>query len=109
MMDDQTFQRRAEEALTDLDRVLNDAGEDGGFESDFNAGALTVSFDEPPGRFVVSPNSPVRQIWVSANVKSYKLDWNEGRGAFVLGATGQTLRELLGQAIGEHLGEPVEL
>ena len=40
------------------------------FDSDINAGALTVEFEDPRERFVVSPNAPVRQIWVSANVKS---------------------------------------
>jgi len=108
-MDEFLFQRRAEQALTELITALGGASERHGFEADFNAGALTIEFEGPPGKFVVSPNSPVRQIWVSANVKSYKLDWDESRNAFVLSSTGQSLVELMGAAIGEYLGEEVQL
>jgi frataxin-like iron-binding protein CyaY len=35
---------------------------------------LQIVFEEPaPAKFVVSPNAPVRQIWVSALSRSYKL------------------------------------
>ncbi len=108
-MDDLTFQRRADESLEDLFQALNRAAENHDLEADMNAGALTVEFEEPKGKFVVSPNSPVKQIWVSANVKSFKFDWNEASGKFVLPATGQSLRELMAEAIGLHLGEEVEL
>ncbi len=108
-MDEQTFQREADRALSGLNKVLIEAAEEFDLDCDFSAGALTVSFDDPPARFVVSPNSPVRQIWVSANVKSYKLDWNEERREFVLPATSQNLNQLVGEAISTHLGEQVEL
>jgi CyaY protein len=58
---------------------------------------------------VVSPNAPVSQIWVSAHSKSFKLDWDPARGAFVLPVTGQSLAELIGSAIGQQLGETVML
>ena len=103
-MDEATFQRRADDALQALFDSLVDQGDEHGFEVDLNAGTLAVEFERPRAKFVVSPNSPVRQIWVSANVKSYKLDWNGDLGTFVLAATGQTLDELLRQAIGTHLG-----
>jgi CyaY protein len=108
-MDEAVFQSRAGEALRDLFTALAAAGDRHDFEADFNAGALTVEFEDPPAKFVVSPNSPVRQIWVSANVKSYKLDWSGNAGTFVLAASGQTLRELMSEAIATHLGEEVRL
>jgi CyaY protein len=108
-MDDHEFQRLADAALTDLNIALIAAADEHGFEADFNAGALTVEFDDPPARFVVSPNSPVKQIWVSANVKSYKLEFDAARGIFALSATGQSLRELMGAAITAHLGQEVAL
>jgi iron donor protein CyaY len=108
-MDDATFQKRAGESLEDLFQALNRAAETRDLEADMNAGALTVEFEEPKAKFVVSPNSPVRQIWVSANVRSYKLDWDETRREFVLPATGQSLREMMSSAITQHLGEKVEL
>jgi iron donor protein CyaY len=108
-MDELLFQKYSAQSLEDLFQSLNVAAEEHSFEADMNAGALTVEFEEPPAKFVVSPNSPVRQIWVSANVKSYKLDWVESAGAFVLPATGQTLKQLMAEAISRHLGEAVEL
>jgi len=108
-MDEQEFKTRAEQALDDLYRRLSATAEDYDFEVDFNAGALAVEFDTPPAKFVVSPNSPVSQIWVSAHSKSFKLDWNAERGTFVLGGTGQTLNDLMGDAVGQQLGEKVTL
>jgi CyaY protein len=108
-MDDQDFQKRADASLTKLFGLLTDAGDELGFEADFNAGALTIEFEEPPAKFVVSPNSPVKQIWVSANVRSFKLDWDEATQAFVLPATQQDLTALIEEAIGTHLGRDVNL
>lgn len=108
-MDEQEFKNRAERALDDLYRRLSASAEDYEFEVDFNAGALTIEFDKPPGKFVVSPNSPVSQIWVSAHSKSFKLDWDPTRMVFVLAGTRQTLAELIGDAVGKQLGEKVTL
>ena len=108
-MDEQQFRDRADEALADLHRRLGPASEEFEFESDFNAGALAIEFESPAGKFVVSPNSPVRQVWVSAHSKSFKLDWDEARGAFVLASTGQTLAEMIAEAIGQQIGQPVTL
>src|SRR5687768_16157093 len=109
MMDEHDFRRRADEALSRLYRALNEASEDFPFEADFNAGALSVEFEEPPGKFVISPNTPVRQIWVSAHSKSYKLDWDNAELAFVLPETGQNLQILMEEAIGRQLGQQVSL
>ena len=106
-MDDQEFQTHASDALEDLNRRLSAATEKFPFESDFNSGALTLEFEDPPAKFVVSPNSPVRQIWVSAHSKSFKLDWDAGRGLFALG--GQSLVELIADAVGKQLGTEVRL
>ena len=108
-MDDHEFAKRAEQALDDLYRRLSVSAESHDFEVDFHAGALAIEFDDPPGKFVVSPNSPVRQIWVSAHSKSFKLDWDSTRNAFVMAGTGQTLAELIAEAVGKQIGEQVAL
>lgn len=108
-MDDQDFKKHSEDALQSLYKRLAAASDDGGFEVDFNAGALAIEFEDPPGKFVVSPNAPVHQIWVSALSKSYKLDWDSVEGTFVLQSTGQTLTELIQDAIAKQLGEEVSL
>jgi iron-sulfur cluster assembly protein CyaY len=108
-MDDQEFKNRAEAALTGLYRRLSAAAEEFEFEADFNSGALAIEFEAPPGKFVVSPNSPVRQIWVSAHSKSFKLDWDDAQDTFVLAATGETLANLVADAISKQIGEEVTL
>lgn len=108
-MDEQEFRTRADEALDGLNRKLSKAADRYGFEPDFNAGALAIEFDEPKAKFVVSPNTPVRQVWVSAHSKSFKLDWNAQRSAFVLPETKQTLDELIASAIQQLIGESVTL
>jgi len=107
-MDDLAFQRHSDEALSSLNRKLAAAGDTFDFESDLNDGALKIEFEHPPAKFVISPNRPVHQIWVSALTKSFKLDWNEPANAFTFAATGQTLNELIADVIGTQLGQKVE-
>lgn len=107
-MDDQEFKKRADDALHSLYKRLVAASDDGGFEADFNSGALAIEFEDPPAKFVISPNAPVHQIWVSAHSKSYKLDWDDVEGTFVLPG-GQTLTKLIEEAIYKQLGEEVSL
>jgi CyaY protein len=109
MMDEQEFKKRADEALTSLHRALLGAADDYGFDADISAGALVVEFEEPPGKFVISPNTPVRQIWVSAHAKSYKLDWDIVENTFVHTESGDTLKDLVEKAISKQLKEEVNL
>jgi iron donor protein CyaY len=109
MIDEQEFKRRADDALTTLNRDLIAASDDYGFEVDFNAGALGVEFEDPPAKFVISPNTPVRQIWVSANNKSYKLDWDVVENSFIHPESSDSLKTLIEKAISTHLGEEVNL
>jgi iron donor protein CyaY len=108
-MDEQEFKTKADSSLHSLYRKLSEASDRYGFEPDFNSGALAIEFDEPKAKFVVSPNTPVRQIWVSAHSKSFKLDWDATRQAFVLPQTGEALEDFIASAIGQHLGEQVSL
>ena len=108
-MDELEFRRRADAAIEDLKKSLIRAEEDVDMEVEENAGALHVGFDEPPGKFVITPNAPVRQIWISARVSSFKLDWSPDAQNFVLSRTGERLKQLIARLIGEQLGETVQL
>jgi iron donor protein CyaY len=109
MMDELEFRDRADQALNSLQKALERASDNFEFEVDRKEGALTIEFEDPPARFVVSPNSPVRQIWVSARVKSFKLDWDSARSEFVLPADNRSLLQLIADVTGEQLGETVQL
>lgn len=108
MLEEQEFRALSEAALLSLQRALERASEGHGFDVDSNAGALTIEFEDPPAKFVVSPNAPVRQIWVSARVQSFKLDWSDAASAFVW-SDGRTLHQLIGELISEQIGERVSL
>jgi CyaY protein len=105
MLDEATFRHHADAALDALKRSLIRAEEQGDFEVEEQNGVLNVVFEEPPGKFVVTPNTPVRQIWISALSTSFKLEWSEDAGAFVLPKTGETLTQVIERAINQHLGE----
>jgi iron donor protein CyaY len=82
---EQEFRLQADRSLEALQRQLLPLADDEGFEVELQNGVLQVVFDEPsPTKFVVSPNAPVRQIWVSAMSRSYKLAWSPDASAFTL-------------------------
>ena len=104
MLDELTFRRHADQAIESLKQSLIDAEETGDFEVEEQSGALNVVFEEPPAKFVITPNAPVRQIWISALSTSFKLDWSEERGDFLYPRDSLTLKPLVARLINQHLG-----
>ena len=90
---EQEFRLQADHALESLQRSLMPLADAGDFEVELQNGVLQVVFEDPPSKFVVSPNAPVRQIWVSAMSRSYKLAWSPDAAAFAL--DGETLDALV--------------
>ena len=105
MHDEQQFRRAAEAALDTLKRhlIAREQDEQADFEVEEQSGVLNILFDDPGARFVITPNAPVRQIWISALSTSFKLDWDENASAFVLPRTGEHLAALVDRLIGDHL------
>lgn len=104
MLDELEFGRAAEAALDGLMRHLMAREEeaDAEFEVERQGSVLNVEFEQPPGKFVVSPNAPMRQIWISALSTSFKLDWDDASSAFVLPRTGEPLLALVDRLIEER-------
>jgi CyaY protein len=97
------FRKHSDAALDWLNRALDVVAENYEAEVMFQNGVLTIEVDEPnPGKIVISPNAPVRQIWISALSRSFKLDWTGTE--FTLPATGESLNTLIGRLAGEQLG-----
>src|SRR3989442_13544361 len=91
---EQEFRVKSDEALESARRALLPLADSEGFEVELQNGVLNLVFEEPSDmKFVVSPNAPVRQVWVSAMARSYKLSWAPDGAAFAL--DGETLPELL--------------
>jgi CyaY protein len=104
MLDENDFRKRADAALESLKQSLITAEESADLEVEDQSGALHISFDDG-SRFVISPNAPVRQIWISALATSFKLDWADANQAFVLQKTGEELKPLVSRLINQQLGE----
>ena len=102
MLSEQEFRVKSDQALQEARRALLPLADEAGFEIELQNGVLDVVFEEPrSGKFVISPNAPVRQIWVSALSRSFKLTWDEGRSAFAL--NGEPLVTLLDRLTREFL------
>lgn len=98
---EQVFRVKADEALENARAALLPLADEADFEVELQNGVMQVVFDDPPGKFVVSPNAPVRQIWVSALSRSFKLPWSESADGFAL--DGESLNALLERLARQHL------
>jgi CyaY protein len=102
VLSEQEFRLEADGALERLHRALLPMADEEDFEIELQNGVLQLVFDEPaPAKFVVSPNAPVRQIWVSAMSRSYKLSWSPDRKAFSL--DGESLEQLLERLVRQYV------
>jgi CyaY protein len=102
-LSEQEFRVKCDEAIEQARRALMGLADREGFEIELRDGVLNLLFEEPAeARFVVSPNTPVRQIWVSAMSKSYKLSWTEELAAFAL--DGEPLTQFLDRIVRAFVG-----
>ena len=106
MLDEPTFRRESDSALEALKQSLIRAEEAvGGFEAEEKNGVLNVIFDDDSAKFVFTPNTPVRQVWISAQSTSFKLEWSDAAHAFILPRTGEELRSLTQRLLREQLDD----
>jgi iron donor protein CyaY len=102
-LSEQEFRLKSDAALEEARRSLLQLADEHDFEVELQNGVLNLEFEEPQDtKFVVSPNAPMRQIWVSAMAKGYRLGWDQDREAFAL--DGETLVQLLDRLTREFLG-----
>src|ERR1700746_773727 len=107
-MEEKDFQRKADAAFDDLKRRLLILGDQHAFDVEGQSGKLEVIFEEPEeAKFVISPNTPVREIWISALSTSFKLAWSEARNSFVLEKTGEDIFAVMSRVISQQLGSEV--
>jgi iron donor protein CyaY len=105
MLEEIDFRRKADAAVENLKKSLIAAEDDAAIEVEEQNGVLNVVFEEPPAKFVITPNAPVRQIWISALSTSFKLDWSDIKKDFVLEKTGEGLKQLVARLVNQQLGE----
>ena len=107
MIDEATFRRESDNALESLKQSLIAAEDDSGtFEFEDNSGVMNIIFENGSSKFVITPNTPVRQIWISAQSTSFKLEWSDATHAFTLPKSGEDLKSLTQRLLREHLADP---
>jgi iron donor protein CyaY len=110
MLDEKEFQRKADAAFEELKKRLLVVADEHGFDVEGESGKLEVIFEEPEEvKFVISPNTPIREIWISALSTSFKLGWSEARNAFVLEKTGEDLFAVMNRVVSQQLGTQVKI
>jgi len=109
MIEDPEYKKHTDETLTALQRDLVLAGDDYGFHSSLQNGTITVTFERPPGKFIIASDTTSRQLKLSLGARNHKLDWDIVENTFVQSESHQTLKEIVEQAISKHLKQDVEL
>ena len=105
-LSDVQFQSKAEAAIEELERAFGQLADARDIDLQVEGGVLSVTFEEgEPGKFIVSPNSSAKQVWVSARVSSFKFDWSAEADAFVLAGRGDSLKDVMTRLTREQLGD----
>ncbi|MEW6128868.1 MAG: iron donor protein CyaY [Acidobacteriota bacterium] len=110
-LSDAEFQQKSEATISQLEKVFSNLADTRDIDVEVTGGVLSITFEEgEPGKFIISPNSPAGQIWVSARVSSFKFNWSDERNDFVLSDTGEAIQAVMQRLTREQLGdESVEL
>jgi len=108
MMDEAAYRQRAEEAMKHIDAAFETVDPDLA-ESEFSQGTLAITFNQRH-KLVVSPQAPVRQIWVAFRDRAWHFGedpatgrWLDDRGQ------GVELFELVSTLAREHAGVEIRL
>jgi len=105
-LSEKEFQEKAEQSIRALEDAFATLGEQRDLDVEVQGSVLSVTFEEgDPGRFIISPNSSVRQLWVSARVASYKFDWSEALNDFVLAGTNEPIKQVMARLAQEQLDD----
>ena len=110
MISESDFKDHAAEALEDLEDRVSPISEELEFEVESGGGMLTFDFEKPAAsKFIISPNSPARQIWVSALSTSFKFDWDDEQNSFVLDKTREHFSKVIADLLSRQLGQTIKL
>ena len=81
MMDEKLYRRLVDEAYARVDRAFEDVDPDLA-EVTISQGALTVAFGERL-KLMLTPQPPVRQLWVAFRDRAWHFDWDAAREAWM--------------------------
>jgi CyaY protein len=109
-MEERDFQEKCDAAMDWLRRRLLELSDQYPFEVEGEGEKLELLFaDDEETRFVISPNSAARQIWISALTTSFKLSWSGEAQGFLLDKTREPLGSLMARILSQQLGQSIEI
>ncbi|MFI5264109.1 MAG: iron donor protein CyaY [Candidatus Kapaibacterium sp.] len=102
-----SFTERYDSTIRNLDDALSaliDSGSD--FELEKNGDVLVITFTDG-SKFIISPNSPVNQLWVSANYEGHRFNFNESKSAWVDEKSSEEFLGYLSRLLSQRLAEEI--
>ena len=101
------FSLHYDRTILGLEHKLGDLIDEGyEFDIEMNGDVLTIEF-ESGEKFVITPQSPMEQLWVSANYSGYRFYWNGE--TWVNEKGGEEFSVFLSRLLTEKLGLRVDL
>ena len=92
--------------LDDKLSALIDSGSE--FDLEKNGDVLSIIFEDG-SKFIISPNSPVSQLWVSANYEGHRFNFDESEQQWIDEKYNEEFLRYLSRLLGEKLDEEVSL
>src|SRR5450755_3458552 len=103
------FSTHYDATIRELESRLSEAIDQGSdFDFDKSGDVIKIGFTDGE-KFVVSPNSPVQQLWVSANYAGSRFNWSEETNDWLHEKTGESIFVFLASAMTQKLGEDITL
>ncbi len=104
-----SFTQQYDNTIQSLDDALSsliDSGSD--FELEKSGDVLVIIFTEG-SKFIISPNSPVSQLWVSANYEGHRFNFDEAKQAWYDEKSNEEFLTYLRRLLSEKLSEEISL
>lgn len=105
LSDERTFRAEVSRTLNALLRQLDEVETDD-LDARLSEGNLTSTFEQG-GTFMLSQQTPTRELWLSANLRAWHFVWRDG--SWSERDTHEPLAAVLEKLYSEKLGFPVSL
>ncbi len=103
------FSKNYDATIRDLESKLGDLIDDGAdFDLDRRGDVLTIEFEDGE-KIVITPQSPMEQLWVSANYAGHRFKWSDAVAHWTNEKGGESIQSFLSNALSTKLGTPVTL
>src|SRR3954466_65951 len=102
-----TFSQRYDTTIDSLESKLSDLIDEGAeFDLERKGDVLNIEFEDGE-KIVITPQSPLEQLWISANYAGHRFNWQDGEWTNEKG--GSNLIAFLSEAISSKLDSPIQL